>query len=42
MEYYNDKIQTSKIVIENVLSHLKNEIKMLVFGLGLGYDSELV
>jgi glucuronoxylan 4-O-methyltransferase len=39
MEFYNSKIQLDKKVIDDVFSNLKNDTKMLVFG--LGYDSKM-
>lgn len=39
IEYYNDKIQIHKEVIEDVFSEIKPTTKMLVFG--LGYDSKM-
>jgi len=39
MEFYNSKIQIDKNVIDDVFSNLKNDTKLLVFG--LGYDSKM-
>jgi hypothetical protein len=39
MEFYNNNIQISKKVIEDIFKNTNNETKMLVFG--LGYDSKM-
>ena len=39
MEFYNENIQISKEVINDVFLHFKPDTKMLVFG--LGYDSKM-
>jgi len=39
MEYYNDKIQLHKEVIDDIFSEIKTGAKILVFG--LGYDSRM-
>ena len=39
MEFYNDKIQLDKEVINDIFSNFKSDTKFLVFG--LGYDSKM-
>lgn len=39
MKFYNSNIQLSKEVIEDVFSNIKQDTKMLVFG--LGFDSKM-
>jgi hypothetical protein len=39
MEFYNDKIQLDKKVIDDIFQNINMNIKMLVFG--LGYDSKM-
>jgi len=39
MEYYNQKIQIHKNVINDIFTHFNSDTKMLVFG--LGYDSKM-